>query len=372
MAQSFKSFPLIFQKGTQMKLRLSKKNHLLEIAKLTGLVIWYLLISVSWALSPKETTPLKEILLTRLIQTVAGYIIITLYYLILNALDKKEWLSKKLVFFLLLPVCCIVAFFWNVVSEEMGRLFRFETFNFLSFFYFLSTFYYLLPTLAFTGVYYAISYWLNFNHQRDKAQLATNLANEAQLQMLRYQINPHFLFNALNTIRMMVEEDKEVARQMITELAGFFRFSLSQKNEITTFENEISAIKNYLEIQKIRFEEKLVVSYDIDERLNAMKLPFFIVLPLVENAVKYGLQTSRMPLTIKISARLSSQIEISVQNTGRLVPPKISEEGTNTGTENIRKRLELSYPGNFSFLISEKDSWVTAQILIKNTNNPLK
>jgi len=353
-----------------MKVRLSEKNLLLEVAKLAGFVIWYLLIALSWVLSPKETTPLREILLTRLIQTVAGYIIITIYYMIFNRFDKRELLSKRLFIVLLLPICCIVAFFWNFLSHVIGKIFGFETYDFFSLYFFISTLFYLLPTLAFTGAYYGISYWLNFNYQRDKAQLATNLANEAQLQMLRYQINPHFLFNALNTIRMMVEEDKDVARKMITELAGFFRYSLSRKDEIVTFENEISAIKNYLEIQKIRFEEKLVISYDIDERLNSMKLPFFIVLPLVENAVKYGLQTSKIPLTIKISAKLNSDIEISVQNTGKLVPPKVSEEGTNTGTENIRKRLELCYAGNFSFLLSEKDSWVTAQILIKNPVKP--
>jgi len=353
-----------------MKFKISEKTRLLEIAKITGFAIWYSLISVSWMLSPKETTPIKEILLTRLIQVVAGYIVISLFYAILNVLDKKGLLSKRSFILLLFPICCTVSLIWNVISEEMGRLFRFEIYDFLSFLYLLSTFYYFLPTLALTGIYYAINYWLNFKLQRDKTLTATNLANEAQLQMLRYQINPHFLFNALNTIRMMVEEDKEVARKMITELAGFFRYSLSQKEDVVTFENEIRAIKNYLEIQKIRFEDKLVVIYDIDENLNDLKLPFFIVLPLIENAVKYGLQTSKMPLTIKIFAKLTNHIEISVHNTGRLLPGKASEDGTNTGTENIRKRLELCYPGNYSFSISENGSWVTAQIIIKNQKNP--
>ena len=130
--------------------------------------------------------------------------------------------------------------------------------------------------------------------------------------------------------------------------------------------NEINAIKNYLEIQKIRFEEKLIVEYDIDERLHQMKIPFFIILPLVENAIKFGLQSSKTPLNIKISAKANSHLEISVLNTGHLVESNNNSEGTKTGIENTKKRLSLYFPENYSFELFEKDGWVISQIIIND------
>jgi two-component system, LytTR family, sensor kinase len=342
----------------------SEKTYFLEIAKIAGILLWYLLTSVSWIASPKTSDPVSQILLTRLLEGISGYIVISVYYKIFNYLDKKVVLSKRYFIPLLFPICCLVSIFWNVFGITLQWLFHLDCFACLFSYFFITSLFYLIPTLAFTGLYYTINHWIQYKSQREKALIATNLANEAQLQMLRYQINPHFLFNTLNTIRQMVEENKVVARKMITELSSFFRYSLSQKENIDTFENEIIAIKNYFEIQKIRFEEKLVIIYDIDEQCYPVKLPFFIVLPLIENAVKYGLQTSKMPLTIKIVAKMNPHLEINVQNTGRLLSGVSGEDGTNTGIENIRKRLELCYPDNYSFSLSERDSWVTAQIII--------
>jgi LytS/YehU family sensor histidine kinase len=124
-----------------------------------------------------------------------------------------------------------------------------------------------------------------------------------------------------------------------------------------------------LEIQKIRFEEKLIIQYEIDEKLNQMKIPFFIILPLVENAIKFGLQTSKIPLNIKIIAKANDHLEISVHNTGSIVEDHRSSEGTNTGIENTKQRLELYFPDNYSFNLFEKDSWVVAQIIIEDYKN---
>jgi sensor histidine kinase YesM len=353
-----------------MAIKISERTYLFEIAKIAGIVLWYLLTFAAWMVTPHEKVTVSLILLIRLCQALSGYIVISLLYLLFNILDKKSVLSKRSFIFILLPLCCIVSVFWNILSDISGWLFKLDDLDVFTNFFFIGTFFFLTPALAFTGLYYAINHWLKFKIQSEKALMATNLANEAQLQMLRYQINPHFLFNALNTIRLKVEEDKNVARRMITELANFFRYSLSQKGNMVSFENEIKAIKNFLEIQKIRFEEKLEVIYDIDEKVSEVELPFFIVLPLVENAVKYGLQTSSMPLTIKISAKLDNQLTICVQNTGKLLPNAENAESTKTGIMNIEKRLELCYPGNYSFGLSEKDSIVTAEIIIKDLSNP--
>jgi LytS/YehU family sensor histidine kinase len=146
---------------------------------------------------------------------------------------------------------------------------------------------------------------------------------------------------------------------------------LSQNGTTDTLENEINAIRNYLDIQKIRFEEKLEVSFDIDRSLYHMRIPFFIILPLVENAIKYGLQSNKEPLRIKLSVNAGDDLEISVHNTGRLVDTSADGESTKTGIENTKKRLALHFRDNYSFSLVEKESWVIAKIIIFDFKNQL-
>jgi LytS/YehU family sensor histidine kinase len=337
---------------------------------LGGLLFYVLISTFAWIINPSNETPINTILRSNLSRFIAGYIVITLLYLILNYQSKKTIVSKKAFAFLLAPGCYLLSIVWIFLWVSLNNLFESNQLSFSSI-YFYKAINQLFIVIAFVGLYYLINHWINLKKQKELTLKATNLANEAQLQMLRYQINPHFLFNALNTIRSMVEEDKTIARKMITELSNFFRYSLSQTGTTDTFENEINAIKNYLEIQKIRFEEKLIIQYEIDETLCQLKIPFFIILPLVENAIKFGLQSSKIPLTIKIFAKANDHLEISVYNSGSIVENKTSREGTNTGIENTKKRLELYFPDNYSFKLFEEDSWVIAQIIIRDYKTQL-
>ncbi len=340
-----------------------KKTHLLELAKFGGLFFYFLVSTFSWIVSPGNETPLKDILVSNVSRFFAGYIVITLLFWMLNTLTKRNLASKKIIIFSLLPFCYILSFVWMTLSFSFNNILLSKPLLFSTIFFYKSIGL-IFIVIAFATIYYLINHWFNLKKQKEMTLQATNLANEAQLQMLRYQINPHFLFNALNTIRSMVEEDKTVARNMITELSNFFRYSLSQNGTTDTFGNEINAIKNYLEIQKIRFEEKLNIDYDIDEKLHQMKIPFFIILPLVENAIKFGLQSSSTPLNIKIIAKANSHLEISVHNSGHLIECEKNNEGTKTGIENTKKRLSLYFPENYAFKLFEKDGWVVSQIII--------
>lgn len=353
-----------------MKIKPFKKSHLLEIAKLGGMLFFFLVPFFVWIIAPEKDIPINKILSPLLTRFIAGYIAISLLYIALDFQNKRNIVPKKILGFLLLPVCYGFSLIWVVLMVSFNTLLASKAL-FLSSAFFIKGINYLFIVIAFTALYYLINHWFNLKKQKQLTLHATNLANEAQLQMLRYQINPHFLFNALNTIRSMVEEDKTVARNMITELSNFFRYSLSQNGTTDTFENEINAIKNYLEIQKIRFEEKLIIQFDIDEKLNQLKIPFFIILPLVENAIKFGLQTSKIPLNIKIFAKTNDHLEISVHNTGSIVENNKSIDGTKTGIENTKKRLSLYFPNNYSFKLFEKDAWVIAQIIIKDYKNQI-
>lgn len=350
--------------------KISNEIYLLALAKLGGMVLYVLISTLSWIVHPTDETPINTIISSSISKFIAGYIVISLLFFILNYQNKKNIVPKKAFVLLLVPGCYLLSLAWIFLMVSLNNLYQSDPISFISL-YFYKAISMSFIVVAFVGLYYLISYWLNLKKQKELTLQATILANEAQLQMLRYQINPHFLFNALNTIRSLVEEDKTLARKMITELSNFFRYSLSQKGTTDTFENEINAIKNYLEIQKTRFEEKLIIQYDIDEKLCQIKIPFFIILPLVENAIKFGLQSSKIPLTIKIFAKANDHLEISVHNTGSIVEDNGSSEGTKTGITNTKKRLELYFPDNYSFKLFEKDSWVIAQIIIKDYKNQL-
>jgi hypothetical protein len=225
-------------------------------------------------------------------------------------------------------------------------------------------------TLAlFSLLFFAVDHWLQLRDQREKARAATALAQQAQLQMLRYQLNPHFLFNALNSIRAMILREPERARQIVTELSEFLRYSLNGRGPESTLGEEMQAIENYLAIQRIRFEEKLVVTLRLDPALHAFVLPCFLVHPLVENAVKYGMETSEPPLRLEIEvAARGPDVAIRVSNTGRLVPAAAGtaavRNGTGTGLKNVAQRLELAFAGRHTFSMTERDGWVHAEITL--------
>ncbi len=226
-------------------------------------------------------------------------------------------------------------------------------------------------TLAlFTMLYFAIDHWLQLRDQQEKAREATSLAHQAQLQMLRYQLNPHFLFNALNSIRAMILREPERARQIVTELSEFLRYSLNGHGPESTLGEEMQAIENYLAIQRIRFEEKLVVTTRVDPALLDLRLPGFLLHPLVENAVKYGMETSAPPLRIELDIGFrGEEVVFRVANTGRLVTaaeaaPDQPRNGTGTGLNNVTQRLRLAFPNRHHFSLVERDGWVRTEIVL--------
>jgi sensor histidine kinase YesM len=225
---------------------------------------------------------------------------------------------------------------------------------------------YAVTTMAWSAIYFGIKYWQQWQMERENALQARILAEKAQLEMLRYQLNPHFLFNALNSIRASVDEDKFRAKEMITQLSEFLRHSLlSGEAKEVRLSEELEAVKNYLAIEKIRFEEKLEVEFDIEESAKDSMVPCFLLNPLVENAIKHGLQTSPKPLRVKISAKLkNNKLLLEVTNTGKIVRNSNSN-GTKIGLKNVRERLDKLFPGKSSFELFEKDNFVIAQIEIQ-------
>jgi LytS/YehU family sensor histidine kinase len=181
--------------------------------------------------------------------------------------------------------------------------------------------------------------------------------------MLRYQLNPHFLFNALNSIRASVEEDKDRAVRMITQLSEFLRYSLLNESEkMVPLSEELEALRNYLAIEKIRFEDKLIVKFDTEKGAETVEVPCFLLNPLVENAIKHGMRSDGKALEISIAADIrEDKLVLEVANSGRL---KNGTNGIGIGLRNVRERLANLYGKEGVFMLEEEAGFVRARIEI--------
>ncbi len=222
---------------------------------------------------------------------------------------------------------------------------------------------YSITLVGWSALYFGIKYWRQWQFERERSLQAEALANHAQLDMLRYQLNPHFLFNALNSIRALIDEDSQRAKRMVTEFSEFLRYSLLNNNSaLVDLRQEIEAIENYLAIEKIRFEDKLEVTFDVEPATAKCQLPGFLIHPLVENAIKHGMTNNSEPLKICIAARMrAGRLVVEIANTGRL-DSRTNGTGTHIGLKNVRERLAKLYPDKSSFNLRQDGAWIRATI----------
>ena len=182
--------------------------------------------------------------------------------------------------------------------------------------------------------------------QAQELAQALHTAQHAQLAALRYQLNPHFLFNTLNAISaMIVTRRNEEAELMTDKLSSFLRASLaSDPTELVPLDQELSLMEDYLEIESIRFGERLHVEIDCASDACAAKVPSFLLQPLVENAIKYGVAPSREPVEIRVAGRREGdQLIVTVEDNGAGAGSAVKASGTGVGLQNIRKRLAALY-----------------------------
>lgn len=220
--------------------------------------------------------------------------------------------------------------------------------------------------LCWSALYFGTKLWFDWHDEANRAQQADVMANTAQLQMLRYQLNPHFLFNALNTLRALIDEDPSKAKETVTNLSEFLRYSLMNKTNLNVALNEeLEAVQHYLEIEKKRFEEKLQIEYSIDPATLNHEIPGFLIHPLVENAIKYGTQTSPMPLKIELSTQIKDgNLIIEIRNSGLWIEPGTRSNSTGIGLSNVRQRLSNAYPDTHEFKILTEANQVCVRITI--------
>ena len=258
----------------------------------------------------------------------------------------------------------VLSFVWTVLrvlvfAWLVGESAIWHEFNY---WYFGSLFVFLSWTL----LYYAIKYYelLTLEHQKllEESALkreekyrrlaAESSARDAQLQMLRYQLNPHFLFNTLNAINALVKlNENNKAQNMIQRLSKFLRHTLEQEGgQNVSLEKELESLQLYLNIEKTRFEDRLTLEFDIDPAARLALVPSLILQPIIENSMKYAIAASEEGGTVSVGACVQGDhLQLEVSDSGPGMNNATPGQGRGIGLRNTLDRLETLYGSDYTF-----------------------
>jgi two-component system, LytTR family, sensor kinase len=245
-----------------------------------------------------------------------------------------------------------------LIGESEDKYSRLALFSSVSYSFFI--------VMVWSSLYFGINYHFRLVREKEQHLQAIRLSHNAQIKMLRYQINPHFLFNTLNAISTLVlKGNKEKANGMLTRLSTFLRFSLDNDPEqkIRLYE-ELKALMLYLEIEKTRFDDRLSVRFNVEPRAESLLVPSLLLQPLVENSIKYAIARmvsgGRIEITAKCQNNLlhlevadngpNNQILSEADNDRQYAEP----ERKGLGLSNIRERLIVLYPQRHYFEVIDR------------------
>ncbi len=322
---------------------------LLQIGGWSGYVLFVLLGALAW-----EGTSLIYVFYTVVAAILGLLLSMAMRECFLKVWDKPP-LSRALYTFLALALVTGLWALWKFFGfyqlhqgKEIENIFAEYVYWYsYSFFIFLS----------WTGLYYGIRFYQEMQAEREKNLRIASSAHQSQLKMLRYQLNPHFLFNTLNAISTLIMEGKgDIANHMVSALSRFLRYSLDndpmQKVDLAT---EVEAMQLYLDIEKIRFEERLQLQLNLEEEAKQALIPSMLLQPMIENAIKYAVAKSETGGTIKLEARVSAgNLLMELQDDGEgveLVNGKMPRSN-GVGLNNTRERLQELYADNHACVFS--------------------
>ena len=287
------------------------------------------------------------------IATVSGFLL----SLELRYIYRRIWArSPYLIITVALLSCYVFALIWRVIINSAYLQYtndsmEWEMHSVLEFFSNAMHSSYLL--LCYTGIYFGIKYYESAQQQREATLRAATLAQEAQLKMLRYQLNPHYLFNTLNAISTLIlDNENRTANQTVMRLSEFLRYTLDQDPmKKVTLRQEIEAMNLYLTTERLRFGERLRLEFAIEERALEALVPSLLLQPLIENAVKYAVSPSEQGGTIRVEGRARGiMLELAVADDGPgLNTGAAPGAGRGVGLRNTRERLAVLYEERHRF-----------------------
>lgn len=218
--------------------------------------------------------------------------------------------------------------------------------------------------LIWSIIYFSVFYFVNYKRQEIENLKFQAARNEMELNNLKSQLNPHFMFNAMNSIRALVDENPTLAKQAVTQLSSLLRSTLMLgKKQQVPFSEELTVVKNYLALEQIRYEERLTVSFDIHEDTEDCMVPPLLVQTLVENAIKHGISKLALGGEIAITTKLLKKSwQLMVTNSGTFENEESADTGI--GLNNARQRLRLMYGNKAKLDIFNENNKVIAQLNI--------
>jgi len=222
---------------------------------------------------------------------------------------------------------------------------------------------FIIPWVLF---YYFYHYLVKSRKQQLDTLKLEALVRELELKTIKAHINPHFIFNALNSIRALIDEDPNRARNAVTNLSNILRSSMqTEKQETVPLERELNIVKDYLALEHVRFEDRLRIEYNINEETLTQPVPPMMLQTLVENAIKHGIGKQLSGGIVKVSSQFENGYhKLIVQNSGHL---NGHANADGFGLSSTRNRLDLMFEGRAQFEISQEGDLVVAKVLIPKT-----
>jgi sensor histidine kinase YesM len=220
--------------------------------------------------------------------------------------------------------------------------------------------------LLWSLIYFAVHYFENYKKAEIETLIWENAVKEFELRTLKSQLNPHFMFNAMNSIRALIKEDPQSAQTALTKLSNILRYTLKiERNETVPLDEEIETVSDYLALEMIRFEERLRYKIEIDPSTGNIEIPPMMVQTLVENGIKHGISKMTYGGEISIkSFRQNGNLHIRISNSG-VFDPEAIKHSSGFGIQNTKHRLSLLYGEKGSFTINnENNNTVTAEVVI--------
>lgn len=345
-------------------LKVLSRNQLFFLCQVGGWAVYALLTELMIKIPSQE--PWQVNVPHLLLDTCFGFVLT----LVLRSWYRQVWQDRSglkiRLHILVLLVSCLLwtQFKWVSLQWFYGHLwlpmtwFDFGTWNSAS----------LTILLTWSALYYAFKASLENMEQRQKAAEAMHLAKEAQLKMLRYQLNPHFMFNSINAIcTLILKQDNQQAVSMLEKLCDLLRYSLyTDPLAKVTVAEEIRILQTYFDVEQCRFRNKLNVAIHADEEVKNLLMPSLLLQPLAENALKHGMRMSQQFYAITVSfTNNNGNLLISMLDNGAGFQSMPDANKTGIGLHNCEERLELIYPGQSLFSFgNQKDegAWINITI----------
>jgi two-component system LytT family sensor kinase len=310
----------------------------------------------------------KDVLIVNILISVIGFILSHQFrnYILkhkLSSLGTEKLLITlavaisilSIIYNLIYYLCLYFLYYDTVFSVSASTVFG----SFVSVFFLFS---------VWSIIYFAWTYIeTNRSNLIERLKMESSL-KDLELKTIRSNLQPHFIFNSLNSIRALIDENPELARKAITHISNILRSSITQQDITDTLENELTLVGDYLALEKIRFEERLNFSKEISASSLPIHVPTMMLQTIVENAIKHGISKLEKGGRIHIEASYNQPIlQLEVINTGTLNLDEKNDNSLGFGLNSTKQRLKLIYNNDASFNIFEKDNMVHVLIKIKTS-----